>query len=263
MSFITSVQDKSEEFKISQKVRIGQISLNINQSNFDNYQRTYPRLQSLLVDVTSVISLLFDIGKIIANILCKKKMPKDIVGNISKKNKKIEKQSLNKKNKDTNKPFEIKAEAEEIYKSDNLKKNSVIKLRASSNQITKNETKDNEGNKVEKIFKKINYYHIFKSLFCFKERKTKFINLYNAIITEDICIERILERFNNLENVYKLNQEKDSFVNYNLINKYNEIIQYISNLDNDMKIESFIKDNDNNKQYLKMLFKKLEYNYLK
>ena len=175
-------------------------------------------------------------------------MSKDIVGNILKKNKnyflKIEKQSLNKKNKDSDKSFEMKTEVEEIYKTDNLEKNNENKLNTSSNQISKNETKDEEeNNKEEKIFKKINYYHIFKSLFCFKDRKTKFINLCNEIITEDICIERILERFNNLENLCKLNSENSD--NCKLINRYNEIIQYISFIDNEMKIENFKKDNNN------------------
>ena len=61
MSFISRVQDNFEEYIKSNKIRIGQISLNINKANFDNYQRTYPRIQSLLADVMSVISLLLDI----------------------------------------------------------------------------------------------------------------------------------------------------------------------------------------------------------
>ena len=46
---------------------------------------------------------------------------------------------------------------------------------------------------------KVNYFHILKSYFCFKDKKTEMINLCNDIITEDMCIERILERFYNLE----------------------------------------------------------------
>ena len=46
---------------------------------------------------------------------------------------------------------------------------------------------------------KLNYFHILKSYFCFKDKKTEIINLCNDIITEDMCIERILERFYNLE----------------------------------------------------------------
>ena len=225
MSFITKVQENFEEFIKSNKIKIGQITLSINRANFDNYQRTYPRLQSLLADVMSVINLLFNIGRMITNILCEKKMSKDIVGNVLKKIKyftKIEKQSEIKTNIDSDKSFKMKTKVEEIYKTNNVE----------------------EENKIEKIFKKINYYHIFKSFFCFKDRKTKFINFCNEIITEDICIERILERFNNLENICKLISKKH-INNFKLKNRYNEAFQYISNNDNEMKLESFSKDNNN------------------
>jgi hypothetical protein len=33
---------------------------------------------------------------------------------------------------------------------------------------------------------KINYYHILKSYFCFKDKKTEMINFCNDIITEDM-----------------------------------------------------------------------------
>ena len=92
----------------------------------------------------------------ITNILCEKKMSKDIVGNVLKKIKyfkKIEKQSEIKTDIDSDKSFKIKTKVEEIYKTNNVE----------------------VENKIEKIFKKINYYHIFKSLFCFKDRKTRLI----------------------------------------------------------------------------------------
>jgi len=45
----------------------------------------------------------------------------------------------------------------------------------------------------------VNYFHILKSYFCFKDKKTEMINLCKDIIREDMCIERILEKFYNLE----------------------------------------------------------------
>ena len=43
--------------------------------------------------------------------------------------------------------------------------------------------------KITKVFKSINYYHIFKSLLCFTDKKTKLINLCHEIVTEDMFIE--------------------------------------------------------------------------
>ena len=42
---------------------IGDIEISLNKSNYDNYKRTYQRLQSLLAEIMSVISLLFEIGR--------------------------------------------------------------------------------------------------------------------------------------------------------------------------------------------------------
>jgi len=52
---------------------IGTIEFGINKSNFDNYKRSYQRLQSLLAEIISVINLLFEVGRQISNILGGKK----------------------------------------------------------------------------------------------------------------------------------------------------------------------------------------------
>ena len=52
------------------------------------------------------------------------------------------------------------------------------------------------------MLSKINYYHIIKSFLCFKDEKTKLINNCYEYINRDICIENILERFYNIENIY-------------------------------------------------------------
>ena len=65
--------------------------------------------------------------------------------------------------------------------------------------------------------KKINYLHIIKSFFCFNDKKTKLIDLCHYIVTDDISIERILERLYNLENAchYIFRRKKDKFFNEN------------------------------------------------
>ena len=64
-----------------------------------------------------------------------------------------------------------------------------------------------------KIINKINYCHILKSFFCFKDKLTKFVKVCHNIIREDMCIERFLERFYNLENAYNYfyNEKKRKF----------------------------------------------------
>ena len=46
----------------------------MNKSNYDNYKRTYKKFQSLLAEIMSVISLLFEIGGQISSIFCEKNM---------------------------------------------------------------------------------------------------------------------------------------------------------------------------------------------
>ena len=72
---------------ISPSSVVATISFIINQSNFDIYKRSYQRFQSLLAEIMSVISLLFQIGEQISYILCNKKMSKDILFEISNKSK--------------------------------------------------------------------------------------------------------------------------------------------------------------------------------
>ena len=54
----------------------------MNKSHFDYYIRSYQKLQSLLAEIMSVISILFELGKKISIILCNKKMSKDIISYI-------------------------------------------------------------------------------------------------------------------------------------------------------------------------------------
>ena len=58
---------------------IGEIVLEINKSNYDHYKRIYPRIQSLLTEITTVVNLLFSIGHHILKYLLARKMNKDII----------------------------------------------------------------------------------------------------------------------------------------------------------------------------------------
>ena len=82
----------------------------------------------------------------------------------------------------------------------------------------------NENEKIKKVvdnnkeLKKINYFHILISYLCFKTKKTEIINLCDDIVTEDLCVERILKRFYNLERLYSnfpSNEGKEDIKTYN------------------------------------------------
>ena len=62
-----------------QSSNIGKIEILINRTNFDNYKRSYEKLQNLLAGVMSIVNILLEVGRQIANILYIKKMNKDII----------------------------------------------------------------------------------------------------------------------------------------------------------------------------------------
>ena len=66
MTFFNSYKnnyDIEKHLKEDNKVNIGSFKFSLNKSNYDNYKRTYQKLQSLLAEIMSVISLLFEIGR--------------------------------------------------------------------------------------------------------------------------------------------------------------------------------------------------------
>ena len=106
----------------------------------------------------------------------------------------------------------------------------------------------------------------FKKFFCFKDKKTKLINLCENIINEDMSIERILERFYNLEHIYKyFSKEKKEKFNIIEENRLKEVYKYIYIFINDIKKDNcFIEEgrnknndwkNENNQKECKFEFK--------
>lgn len=70
-SHITALQTKN--LRNMHDFQKGTIVIEINKNSFDLYKRSYPRLDSFLAEVMSVINLLLVIGKIISNIILEKK----------------------------------------------------------------------------------------------------------------------------------------------------------------------------------------------
>jgi len=184
----------------------------LNKSNYDNYKRTYQRLQSLLAEIMSVISLLFEIGREISTFFCEKSMSKDIIETLVNRDKKhilkVQSYRINKlcktiENNNTTLIERKNTQYESVdminNKLENSEKIDSTKLNTSKNDITYKNEKIKQIKINNKHIEKVNYFHILKSYFCFKDKKTEMINLCNDIITEDMCIERILERFYNLE----------------------------------------------------------------
>ena len=85
ITFFTTIDDNYILNK-NNNSQMAIITFSINKSNYDNYKISYPIFQSLLADVMSVVSLLFEIGRQISLILCDKKMSKDIIKNFFNKN---------------------------------------------------------------------------------------------------------------------------------------------------------------------------------
>ena len=234
MNYIYTFRDNydlEKNLKENKSSQIGNIEFSINRANYDSYHRTYQRLQSLLAEIMSVISLLFEIGNQIANIFCEKNMKKDIIKELISKDKKpID----NKKNFNINK---IITENSEIYLGLNRKryessgkidkknkpefseKNKNIKFEEISEKSNDNNNNNIlENNKIKQVIdnnkelKKINYFYILISYLCFKTKKTEIINLCDDIVTEDLCVERILKRLYNLEKLcpdFSSNEEKE------------------------------------------------------
>ena len=116
-----------------------------------------------------------------------------------------------------------------------------------SNNIKLKDKKLKERN--IKILKNLNLFDIIKSFFCFKDVRTKIIDLCNRIIKEDICIDRILSRLYNLEKVYYLieNEEYDK-CKLNRKEEFKKINDYLFTINYEIKKSSNSKKEKNQKE---------------
>jgi hypothetical protein len=215
MTFFNSYNENyniEKKLKEENKINIGTIEFSLNRSNFDSYKRTYQKLQSLLAEIMSVISLIFEIGRQISAFLCEKNMSKDIIQTLINRDQKhllrVQSYRINKlcKTSENIKTTSIERKNTQFESVDMMNNKLENSERIDKNKL--NISKNDLAYKNEKIkqieinnnhIDKVNYFHILKSYFCFKDKKTEMINLCNDIITEDMCVERILERFYNLE----------------------------------------------------------------
>ena len=215
MTSFNSYKDKYDienHLKEKNRTTIGSIEFSLNRSNYDNYKRTYKKFQSLLAEIMSVISLLFEIGGQISSIFCEKNMSKDIIQTLINGDKKqllrAQNYRINKlcKTSENNNTASIAKKSIQYESADminnkleNSKRINKIKFNISKNDIFHTKYKIKQIRMNNSHLEQVNYFHILKSYFCFKDKKTEMINLCKDIIREDMCIERILERFYNLE----------------------------------------------------------------
>ena len=238
--------DEKFDFENNEDIKIGEIIFQINKANFDNYKRSYQKIQSLITDVTTIVNLLFSIGRFITNIALIKKMNKDILKTI-----------LNESNNENNNFFILNKNnnAKELIKKFRKSDDKSIDLNRTGSKFKSNahskdnlkeikiiNSKVNQLNKSisdTKIIENLNYFHIIKSFLCFKDKKIKLINLCNNIINEDICIEKILNRIYYLETI-----------NYNFSEKYLE--EYKNNINMDIRFHEI-------KNYMNSIIKEEEH----
>ena len=212
---------------------IGVINLGINKSYYDFYQRSYKKLQSLLAEIMSIISLIIEIARIIGMFLLEKRMSYDIMNNLLKKTKNNEEYKNNISNSINNKNFNKKNNNKILSQSTtnnnlNFSKNTELNLNSETNFNDKI---------LDKTFESINYFHLIKSyLCCFKDKKTKLINHCHKIINDDLCIENILEKFYISETInnYFLNK-KHKKIDYIKCNKFKIIEHYVSSINEETK----------------------------
>ena len=71
--------DLQKNFIENNSSQIGTISFALNKSNYDLYRRSYKKLQTLLAEIMSIVSILFEIGRQIVAFINEKKMNVDII----------------------------------------------------------------------------------------------------------------------------------------------------------------------------------------
>ena len=256
MTFLNSYNENyniEKHLKENNRANIGTIEFSLNRSNYDNYKRSYQRLQSLLAEIMSVISLIFEIGRQISAFFCEKSMSKDIIETLINRDKqhllRVQSYRINKlckttENNNTTSIEKKNAQYESVDMINNKLETSEridkAKLNTSKNDITYKYDKIKQIRINKEHINNVNYFHILKSYFCFKDKKTEMINLCNDIITEDMCVERILERFYNLEKLS--NHFTDSKLEKLSMNK-NKRIKGTKKLINNININDIKNEN--------------------
>ena len=187
----------------------------------------------------SVISLLFSIGEILTKILLKREMSRDIVNYLISKNLLYE---INFDNEEINNNQKYQNIEDSEIELTHRKKNSETVAIKNENQKKENETKIDsakskknnflgfaadfkpEQNISKNKFDDINYFEavyrlnycdVLLSYLCCKNNNSKIIKLCDELIEEDLCLENILSRIYELENVINILLKIEQ-INYNV-----------------------------------------------
>ena len=212
------------------------INFRMNSANYDLYRRTFIKFQSFLADVMSLINLLITISKILTEFLLSKKMNKDIIRNIitinEGKENFIKGKILLPEEKKFSHILETDKETTAEKEDKDMKKITDNEIIDSKNNFNQNNNDINieeklMNRKTDNVMKNLQVLDVIKSFFCFKDKKTKLINLCDDVINKDLCIEKIMKRLYTLENFCntfveeekaKLGDEEEILQIKNLIN---------------------------------------------
>ena len=126
-----------------------------------------------------------------------------------------------------------------IKQSDNKSKNldnnnEIAETIDNINTKSINYSLDKNSNVDDKrinVLNSLNYYHIIKSYLCFKDDKTKLINCCDDLIKEELAIERILRRMNDMEDQINFISNSLNASNTCKNDKFDEINELIDKID--------------------------------
>ena len=74
---------KLSKSEIMDENEIGAAAIRVSKTNFDYYNRTYSRIQTLLAEIFSVIELITGIGNMVCALVLNKKMSRKVIKHIS------------------------------------------------------------------------------------------------------------------------------------------------------------------------------------
>ena len=92
------------------------------------------------------------------------------------------------------------------------------------------------------VLKKINFFNVIKSYFCFKDKKSNFINICNNFVMKDLCVDRILGRLYELEKILNLLSKEERWkLNSFIDKKFSKISNYINEIYIELKKKKYCK----------------------
>ena len=121
---------------------------------------------------------------------------------------------------------DIKEKNKFNLKQTNIKSNiSDIEKINESNINNLNISKHKTNTKIRAL-KSINCFQFIKSLFCYKDIKSKLINICFKLINEQMCIDNILKR------IFRLEKHSKSLSNFNMFaSEYKNMKYFVSKID--------------------------------